>query len=459
MDSSKPQPLTTKKIFVFWLPLAATWLMMATEGPFLAAIIARLTEPKINLAAYGVAFSIALLVEAPIIMLMSAATALVKNRDSYLKLRNFAYSLNGLITGLMLIVLVPPVFKLITRSLMGLPEDVARLTYLATAAMLPWPGAIGFRRFYQGILIRSHLTRRVAYGTILRLSSMAATGLVFFLFFRLHGAVVGAIALSVGVTVEALASRIMVHSSIKRLLAEETVPEESDKLSYRSIVVFYYPLALTSILNLGVFPMVTFFMGQSPMALESLAVLPVINSLVFIFRSIGLSFQEVGIALLGDRERNYRPLRKFVVLLGMTVLILYAIVSFSPLAFLWFNKVSGLSLELSRFALLPTKILTVTPVMMVLLSFLRALMVNNRRTKQITLATAIELTTVIVLLVVTTQIFGMIGAIGAAVSLAVARMMANGYLIFPSIRILKKRNLRDQQVLGDESPKEISIIT
>jgi len=440
MDTLKSQPLTTKKIFIFWLPLAATWLMMASEGPFLAAIIARLNEPKINLAAYGVAFSIALLVEAPIIMLMSAATALVKDRDSYLKLRNFSYSLNGIITLLMLIVLIPPVFSLITRNLMGLPEDVARLTYLATALMLPWPSAIGFRRFYQGILIRSHLTRRVAYGTILRLAAMAATGLVCYIFFQLHGAVVGALALSVGVTVEALASRVMVHSSIRMLRALEPKPQRLERLSYKSIIVFYYPLALTSILNLGVFPMVTFFMAQSRMSLESLAVLPVIHSLVFIFRSLGLSFQEVGIALLGEKQKNYEPLRNFAILLGLVVLILFSVVSFTPLSFFWFNNVSGLSLELSKFALLPTKILTLTPAMMVLLTFLRSLMVNSRKTKQITIATAIELMTVIVFLVFTTRVFGMIGAVGAAVSLAIARMLANGYLLFPSISVLRKRD-------------------
>lgn len=440
MYTTENQPLTIKKIIIFWIPLAATWLMMASEGPFLAAIIARLNAPKINLAAYGVAFSIALLVEAPIIMLMSAATALVKDRDSYLKLRNFSYSLNGIITLLMLIVLFPPVFRLITRNLMDLPEDVAHLTYLATAFMLPWPAAIGFRRFYQGILIRSHLTRRVAYGTILRLATMAATGLVCFIFFKLHGAVVGALALSVGVTVEALASRIMVHSSIRMLRTLKKKPQGLDRLSYKSIITFYYPLALTSILNLGVFPMVTFFMGQSRMPLESLAVLPVIHSLVFIFRSIGLSFQEVGIALLGKKQKNYEPLRNFAILLGLTVLILFSAVSFTPLAFLWFNNVSGLSLELSKFALLPTKILTLTPALMVLLSFLRSLMVNSRKTKQITLATTIELMTVIVLLVFTTQLFGMIGAVGAAVSIAIARMLSNGYLLFPSINVLRERD-------------------
>lgn len=440
MNKTESQPLTTKKIIIFWMPLAATWLMMASEGPFLAAIIARLSAPKINLAAYGVAFSIALLIEAPIIMLMSAATALVKDRDSYLKLRNFSYSLNGIITMLMLIVIIPPVFRSITRNLMGLPEDVARLTHLAIAIMLPWPAAIGFRRFYQGILIRSHLTRRVAYGTILRLVAMSATGLICYFYFQLHGAMIGALALSVGVTVEALASRIMVHSSIRMLRAQEPNPQGLERLSYKSIISFYYPLALTSILNLGVFPMVTFFMGHSRMALESLAVLPVIHSLVFIFRSIGLSFQEVGIALLGEKQKNYKPLRNVAIMLGSAVLILFSIVSFTPLAFFWFYNVSGLSLELAQFALLPTKILVLTPALMVLLTFLRSLMVNSRKTKQITLATTIELMTVIVLLVVTTQVFGMIGAIGAAVSMAIARMLANGYLLFPSIKVLRKRD-------------------
>jgi len=166
----------------------------------------------------------------------------------------------------------------------------------------------------------------------------------------------------------------------------------------------------------------------------------VIHSLVFILRSLGLSFQEVGIALLGEKQKNYIPLRNFAILLGVVVLVLFSIVSFTPLAFLWFNSVSGLSLELSQFALLPTKILTLTPSLMVMLSFLRSIMVNSRKTKQITIATAIELTTVIVLLVVTTQGFGMIGVIGAAVSMAIARMMANGYVLFPTIKVLKARH-------------------
>ena len=60
--------LSQRTISHLWSPLAATWLMMAAEGPLLAAVVARLSEPKFDLAACGVALSLALLVEAPVIM-------------------------------------------------------------------------------------------------------------------------------------------------------------------------------------------------------------------------------------------------------------------------------------------------------------------------------------------------------------------------------------------------------
>ena len=131
--------LSLRKIMVFWLPLSATWIMMSVEGPFLAAIIARLPEPKHNLAAYGVAYAIALIVEAPIIMIMSATTALVHNSETFLKVRKFIYTLNFIVTSLMAFLLVPDIFYFFTEKLIGLPYDVSHLTYKAVFILLPWP--------------------------------------------------------------------------------------------------------------------------------------------------------------------------------------------------------------------------------------------------------------------------------------------------------------------------------
>ena len=196
---------------------------------------------------------------------------------------------------------------------------MARLTRLATILLIPWPAAIGYRRFYQGILIGNHLPRRVAYGTVVRLGSMAATALLLYLFSTLPGACVGTAALSAGVVMEALASRFMAGPLVKRLaeLNQTTVAGEKPVRSNRALAAFYFPLALTSLLGLAVHPLMSFFMGKSRLPIESLAVLPVVNALAFIFRSAGLSFQEAAIALLGQGENSYRKLRSFAWLLGI----------------------------------------------------------------------------------------------------------------------------------------------
>ncbi|MCS7189953.1 MAG: hypothetical protein RMJ66_04165, partial [Bacteroidia bacterium] len=73
-----------------WLPLALNWLMMALEGPFILRVISRMPEATWNLAAFGIAFTIALVVEAPIMMLLSASAALVESRQNYERLWRFA---------------------------------------------------------------------------------------------------------------------------------------------------------------------------------------------------------------------------------------------------------------------------------------------------------------------------------------------------------------------------------
>jgi len=56
-------PLSLSRIFKVWIPLAASWLLMGMELPILSAVVARLAEPEINLAAYGgIVFPLALII-------------------------------------------------------------------------------------------------------------------------------------------------------------------------------------------------------------------------------------------------------------------------------------------------------------------------------------------------------------------------------------------------------------
>ena len=421
-------PLKTRRILVFWMPLAGTWLMMAVEGPFLAAVIARLPDAAPNLAAYGVAFAFAIIVESPVIMLMSASTALVNNRDSYLVFRQFTIALSALMTGVMLIIVMPPVFDTLA-SWLNLPVAVASLTHQALILMLPWPGAIGYRRLLQGLLIRHDMTRRVAYGTVVRLVTMCATAFFAAWWLSISGALVGALALSVAVVAEALAVRRMSRRAIRALMDRRKT--EGQRLTLSTVVKFYVPLALSSFMAMGVQPMVTFFMGQSRMALESLAVLPVLNGLTFLFRSLGLSFQDASIALLGDHMEQYRPLRNVACTLAIVTSVCLAVIAYSPLSFIWFYDVSGLSIGLTEFAIPPLQILVLLPALSVLLSFQRALLVNARTTKVITSATAIEVSGIAMVLWIAIHYYNTIGVMAAVTAIVLGRICAT-ILLMPA---------------------------
>jgi len=446
------------------MPLSLQWIMMALEHPFLAAVIARLADPTFNLAAYGVAFAVAILVESPVIMLMSASTALVEDARSYLKMRAFAWALNLFSTGLLLLVLIPPVYHFLTSTVLNLPTSVTELVYGSLWILLPWPAAIGYRRFIHGILIRSGRTRRVAYGTALRLVTMAVTG-VGLAVLGLPGAWVGAGALCAGVVVEAVAAYVMSRDVIRVVLDHDRDPSilqgrstsvaelpprsfregegsihaqgmagqqgqeevslgespEGD-LEFRGIASFYYPLALTSFISLTAQPLLTFFMGRAPAPVESLAVFPVVMALYFLFATFGLSYQEAAIALVGRRGEHRGPMGRFAVGLAVAASGGLAVLAFTPLARVWFEGISGLSPELALLAFAPAQIIALGPALSVLTGFQRALLVQARRTRPITVATILEVGVIASLFPLLAWGLGWMGVTAAMAALVVGRL-------------------------------------
>jgi hypothetical protein len=420
----KGSDLTPRTILVFWFPLALQWVMMAVEGPFLAALIARLGDPTFNLAAYGVAYAFAILVEAPVIMLMSAATALVEDRDSYRKLRTFAWILNVLATGLLLVLLIPGVFAFVAGRALGLPGDVIPLLYGALWILLPWPAAIGYRRFLHGVLIRSGRTRRVALGTGVRLLAMAGTA--FFLARTgLPGAWVGAAALSTGVVIEAITASLMARDVVRGLGspvgagsaqgsgAGAGAGEAGAPLDMPTLLRFYAPLVLMSFITLAAKPILTFFMGRAPDPIESLALFPVVMALYFLFGTLGLSYQEAAIALLGRNGEHRETLGRFGLGVALGASGLLSIIAFTPLARLWFEGVSGLPPELATLAFVPLQIACLAPAFTALGGFQRAVLVRSRRTRPITVASAVEVTGIALLFPLLASGLGWMGVTAA----------------------------------------------
>lgn len=415
--------LSTKRIFLLWVPLAAMWLMMGIEMPLVNAVIARLEDAKANLAAFGVTLAIALIVEAPVIQLLAAGTALADSKKNYRLLLNFTHFLAVSLTLLHLLLGITPLYSLLLKYILGVPVEIIEISRRSFLWMLPWSAAVAYRRFWQGVLIRYEKTSVVPVTMVIRFIFTTAVLASGFSVINLKGAEVGGLALSFGVTAGALSSYLFVRPLVRGLSDDETVEELKGQQLWR----FYFPLALTNFMTFIVRPLLSFGIARAVFPLESLAIWPVVTSVLFIFRSTALAYQEVVVSLLKN-DSDHAPLAQFAFILGAGLSVLLLILAASPLGGLLYRFGSGLGDDLLPFTVIPTYIVVAIPFITSLISWYRGLLISRHETKAI--ATAVLLNSLVLILIIISgpAFFDFPGGIFAAVAYTVSMAVELIYL-------------------------------
>ena len=365
--------------------------MMGFELPVVSAFIARLPSPEISLAAYGgVVFPLSLLIEAPIIMLLAASTALSRDLATYLKLRRFMMAAGAALTGLHLLVAATPLYDVVVGTLIDAPVEIREPARIGLLIVTPWTWSIAYRRFQQGVLIRFGRPRTVGVGTGVRLATNVTVLALGTAIGNLPGIVVGTAAISCGVLAEALFIGWRVRPIVRGELA--AAPDSGERLTARGFLRFYIPLAMTSLISLLALPIGSAAMSRMPRPIDSLAVWPVLSGLTFTLRSLGFAYTEVVVALF-ERNGAPRALFRFTVLLASATSAALLLIAASPLAGLWFASVSGLSAPLAALGSRAIWISLLLPALSVLQSWHQGILVHLRRTRGVSEAVSIYLTT------------------------------------------------------------------
>lgn len=427
-DARQPGPAgpTIPTVVRFWLPLAASWLLMTTEMPTVNAFVARMAEAKLQLAGFGVAFSLALAVESPIISQLTASNALARDRASFRLLQRFMLGLSALLTVAMLLLSSTSLFDWVVLRLIGTPAEIAALVRPALWALTLWPAAIAYRRFLQGVMIRYGYTRQVSYGTAVRLLTSVSVALGGLVWGRLDGATVGGLALGAAVIAEAAFIHYLSRPAVRKVEAIAP-PASGPTLTLRALLRFYSPLALTSIIMLSTAPLLNFGLARSPFPIESLAAWPVVNGQLLVVRSLGFSLQEVVVALL-DGPAAMKTLRRFALLLTVVSAALLLAMAFTPLAPWWQRRIAGLSAELTAFAIPALQLAALLPVLAVIQSWLRGVIVADQNTGVIAQATVVNLAVLVTVLLAGARSGRLPGASLAAVALTASQMVESVWL-------------------------------
>ena len=365
---------------------------MSIETPMVSAVIARLANAETNLAAFsGIVFPLAFIIEAPIVMLLSASTALSKDWPSYHKVWKFMMIASGILTLLHLIIVLTPLYDFIVRDLLGVPEQIIAPARLGLTIMLPWVWSIAYRRFHQGVLIRFGHSRLVSIGTGVRLLADILVLSMGYLLGNVQGIVVGSAAVAAGVVAEAVYIGIVAHPVVK--LEVRTAALIAETLTTRAFFAFYLPLVMTAFLSFLSSSITSAALSRMPLAIESLAIWSALNGLNFSLRSPGVAYNEVVVALL-DEAGSYKALRQFAWKLLLVMSLVIILFTATPISGFWFQRLTALKPALANLAQQAMWLALPMPALATAQSWFQGIILHSRKTRSITESVIIFLTSI-----------------------------------------------------------------
>jgi hypothetical protein len=429
IEHAGDQDLTVRHMLSLWLPLAASIVMMVLEPSIINIGLGRTSDAELALAAYGVAFSLALLVEAPILMLLDASVARSTDTEAFRLMRRFTLGLGLLVTVIGLAVSLTPLYGLVVETLMNIPADVAARARPTLQVLSFWSLPIAWRRAHQGVLIRTERTGIITVATGVRLVSLAAGLFAGLLFLPDRGALVAGLAMVFSVSVEALLITLATRPVLRADFYQAKPSGEGGGQTMRDLWRFYRPLAVTTILRQTTRPLINTGIAAAQMARASLAAWPVAWGFSILIAGPAWSLQQLTTALAGD-EDAYRRVRDFSLVLSAGFSLVLGLVAFTPLYGAVMSGVYNLSPMLQALARPAVQLMVAYPLLMGAQSVLRGVLIRGGCTA--TVRVAMTLNVLVLVATVAGGVFftSITGVLLAAIAVQAGTLAELGWLLW-----------------------------
>jgi hypothetical protein len=373
------QPLTEKRAFAFWSPLALSWLCMAAEAPICLAIISRSPDAAVNTAAMQAMFAIAIFIEAPVIDLLSTSTTLGSTRRRYVALSRFAWTMMLWVTAIHALVAWTPLYDWVTLGALRLDPAVAEATHWPLRILTLWSAFIGWRRHLQGIMIRGGETRAISVGTLLRVVTVGAVGWSLHLLTPLGGLLTASIALMASVAAESLFIHFLSRGVVARRFGDESHESAEEDITQTGLLAFHLPLTGATMVTLITGPMMSAALARSEDPVINMAAFQLGSSITWLFRTAAFALPEAVIAL-GTNQASRRIMRNFSLKVGLALSGSLAFFHFTGLDRWWLETVLGAEPSLLAASQLVVLLGVFLPLLGAAMAYLRGCLTSARVT-------------------------------------------------------------------------------
>lgn len=423
-----PHSLSYSQIALFALPLALSGIAMTGESPVVNAGVSRLAHPEVGLAAFGVAMSVAWLIESPVSMMLDASTARAVDRRSFSIMRRYALWWCACLTAIGALVALTPLAGIVFQNLLGVSPDVAAAAKTAMLIFLPWPLAIGWRRLHQGLLIRHGLTRFIGYAVGVRLLTVSTVVLVGVRMSLMSGTALGATALVCGVWVEATIVWLLARQVIRRDLPDVAAADETPIVSMREFHRYYLPLAGTMVCFFLTSPIIAAGLARGASPTLSLAAWPVAYSLVMLLASPMNGMQQVSVRF-GVRHESALVTRRFIVGAGVSLSAILALLNVTGATRWLMETAIGAPSGIADPALTLVWVITPLPMLSALRALSRGMLIAAGLTTAVQTAILLNVGVLALVALVLVRFVDVRGFIVGGVALVLATAVEIGYLV------------------------------
>ena len=408
-----------------FLPLSLSDVTMACGDPMITTTLAHLPDAQVNLAAVGIAKSLAIFFESPIIMILHASNALAGSQDSRKALWRFTLLVGGGLTFVLSLLGLPIIFSFVGVSLLGIPSAMLATVSQVLLLMGGWPFAIAWRRYFQGLLIYHGQSRSVAKASILRLFTLALV-LTGGFFFPISGGILAGLALISGVIVEAVAVTIFARI-YGATIPPETVTQPNLPRNLAQVGKFYLPLANSMMVVWGGRAILISILARAEDATVAIAAWSAAWGLVLVIANSTRMIQQMVIKY--HHQVSDKQLLTFAISVGAACSTLLLFMSLTPVGDRIVQSFIANDLTLAKSMKPVLLICAIVPLLVALQNATQGFLVSENRTGHVNLSTWLGTGTLLIIATLAIN-KGMNGAISAAMAMITSMLVEVTCLIW-----------------------------
>ena len=320
---------------------------------------------------------------------------------------------------------LPFIFKIVGEGWLGVSPSLSGTIRSTLSIVILWPFAIGWRRYFQGLLIHAGQSNAVAQSGVIRL---LVVGGILVGGFRLgaNGAVVAGMSLVWGVIAEAIAvtylARKLGATKPPQLFSTPELPQD-----LAGVWIFYAPLGGTMMLGWGAKAALVGIVARSNDGNIALAAWPAAWGLVLVIANSTRMVQQI---IIRNRKLiSDRVLITFAVSVGIVCSLILLAVSGSPISGAAISYFIGSDTELIVRVRPVLLLCAVMPLLVSLQNALQGFLVSEGRTWGVNQGAWIGAIVMLSTAYLASQ-SGQNGAIAAAIGMMLGNAIEIGYLFF-----------------------------